>query len=134
MNSLEEAAAVAQAVRETNGACRLEGVFTHHASADESDQVIAEAQADRFVQLREPLLADDIASPTRRIHSSNSAAFVRREKDHSELVRIGIALYGLHPNRDETHVPTGVRPALRWFANIVQRRVVPQAGTGVSYG
>ena len=113
----------------------LEGVFTHHASADERDQTTAAGQVARFAELRAPLLAAAAAAPRRvLVHSSNSAAFVNRADDESALLRVGIALYGLHPNRDETHVPRGVRPALSWFANIVQRRVVPRRGTGVSYG
>jgi alanine racemase len=52
---------------------------------------------------------------------------------HLEMVRCGIALYGLDPDEDETPLPAGFIPVLSWKAQVAQVRSL-QPGDPVSYG
>jgi alanine racemase len=57
---------------------------------------------------------------------------LRRLGLHFDLVRVGIALYGLHPSA-ETRLPSELKPALTWKAQLSQVKQLPP-GRGVSYG
>lgn len=118
-----EAVAVAEAVRTTPG-LHLEGVFTHFATAD-SDPAFARRQLDRFRAVLGALEAAGIHVPFR--HAANSAATFVLPEAHFDLVRVGIALYGLLPG-----FPF-LRPALRLLAEVVQVKRVPE-GTPIGYG
>jgi alanine racemase len=63
-------------------------------------------------------------------HIANSAATLTRPDTHFDLVRPGIAVYGLSPVPDETF---GLRPAMSVRARVMLTKRVP-AGQGVSYG
>jgi alanine racemase len=52
---------------------------------------------------------------------------------HLDLVRSGIALYGLAPDMDDTPLPAGFRPALRWFTSVAHLLALAP-GEPVSYG
>jgi alanine racemase len=52
---------------------------------------------------------------------------------HLEMVRCGIALYGLHPDAEECRTPEGFQPALQWKAVVAQVMQL-QPGDAVSYG
>ena len=66
------------------------------------------------------------------IHAANSAAIWRLPAGSGNLVRSGIALYGLNPSGDAP-CPPGFRPALAWKARVMQVKTLPP-GHGVSYG
>lgn len=121
----EEAVEVADRIASTPG-LHLEGVYTHFASA-ESDRALTETQLQRFLSVVAALRAHGHHPPF--VHAANSAATFAVPESHLDLVRVGIALYGLSPG-----VPTPpLRPALRVTARVVQVRRVPE-GTPVSYG
>lgn len=109
---------------------QFEGVFTHFARADEDDPAPTDRQAERFQQVLQQL-QDEGARPT-LVHSANSAATLKRPDLHFDLVRVGIALYGLHPSA-ETRLPVELRPALTWKTQLSQVKQLPP-GRGVSYG
>lgn len=108
----------------------FEGFFTHFARADEADPGPVDVQLARF---EEALTAvKQHGSRPRFVHAANSAATLTRPESHFDLVRCGIALYGLHPS-EACRLPSDFRPALQWKAQLVRVAVLP-AGTGVSYG
>ncbi len=121
----EEAAEVADRIVATPG-LHLEGVYTHFASAD-TDRSFTLSQLRQFLAVVEALRARGHHVPF--VHAANTAATFTLPASHLDLVRVGIALYGLSPG-----VPTpGLRPAMRVVARAVQVRRVPE-GTPVSYG
>ena len=66
------------------------------------------------------------------VHAANSAASLSRPSVYFNCVRVGIALYGLHPSA-ECPLPPSIRPALSWKSIIAQVKTLPP-GRGVSYG
>src|SRR5207245_9947028 len=68
----------------------------------------------------------------RIVHAANSAATIAYPETHFDLVRIGIALYGLDPGGGLA-ARAGLRPALSWRSQVAAIRNLP-AGERVSYG
>ena len=104
---------------------QVAGMATHFARADEEDLDYSREQLVRFLR------ACAGGGPVLR-HAANSAALFRLPDSRLDMVRPGIAAYGILPS---PFVPADValRPVLRWTTRIVQmKRVV--AGTGLSYG
>ncbi|GAC1702102.1 MAG: alanine racemase [Candidatus Limnocylindrales bacterium] len=106
----------------------VEGVFTHLASADETDTTSAEQQLARF----EGVL-DGIGTLPDWVHASASAGTAAFDQGpRITAIRPGLALYGLSPAPHlQARIP--LRPALSWRSRIHRIAEVP-AGTGVSYG
>lgn len=109
---------------------QIEGLFTHFARADESDPGPTDTQEAQFDELLEKLKNAGIQIPL--IHAANSAASLTRPSVHFNCVRLGIAMYGLHPSA-ECPLPPGFRPALSWKSVLSQVKTLP-AGRGISYG
>lgn len=108
----------------------FEGMYTHFARADEADTALTEMQERRFRELLTQLGEARLRPPV--VHAANSAASLKRPGTHFDLIRVGIAMYGLHPSV-ECPLPAAFRPALSWKALLSQVKVLP-AGRGVSYG
>jgi alanine racemase len=109
---------------------QLEGLYTHFASADESDPGFTESQAARYQHCVADLAAAGFRFPIR--HAANSAATLGHPATHYDLVRVGLALYGVSPSGV---VPDGLdlRRALALKARIA--RILQLApGEGVGYG
>jgi len=115
---------------ESNPGVVLEGIFTHFARADEVDPGPSMIQENLFIQTVADLAAEGIYPPL--IHAANSAASMTRPNSRFNLVRAGIALYGLHPSKD-CQLTSEFRPALSWKAVLAQVKLLPP-GRGVSYG
>ena len=109
---------------------RVEGVYTHLATADSPDETFARLQLARFERALAEVTAQGLRPPL--VHAANSAACLRFPTARYDLVRPGIALYGLPPS-DDTPLPSDFQPALSWHTEIAQVRTVA-AGTPVSYG
>jgi len=109
------------------GNLKIEGVFTHFANADAASLISAQQQLKVF----QDLIA---ALPTRPaiLHACNSAGALALPAARLDMVRLGIALYGLNPSA-ETPCPPEFRPALTWKAQVAQVKTLPP-GHGVSYG
>ena len=107
-----------------------EGLFTHFARADEPEAPTSREQLERFEEALAQLDAGDLRPPI--VHAANSAAMFTLREAHFDMVRIGIALYGLQPSK-EWSLPGEIRPALQWKSQLVRVREL-RAGTGVSYG
>jgi alanine racemase len=77
-------------------------------------------------------LAVEAATPT-MLHAANSAAAMWRPESHLDMVRVGIAMYGLSPNPSIPSQASALRPALSWRSSVSLTKRVP-AGEGISYG
>jgi alanine racemase len=112
------------------GQVQLEGLYTHFACADDKDQEVTDHQLAAFNGVLESLRAEDLLPPL--IHAANSSATLRRNDAHFDVVRIGLAAYGLAPS-PFVELPGTIRPALSWHATLAQVKILPE-GKGVSYG
>jgi alanine racemase len=124
----------ALAILRGSAGLRLAGLLSHFGDADDPSSPRNPAQEERFaamLALLTPGERDGIL-----IHMANSAAALHRPASRFDLVRIGIALYGLDPlPGDEPAAlrPIDLKPVMAVRARIVQLREVP-AGTALSYG
>lgn len=109
---------------------RVEGLFTHFARADEADPSSVESQEQCFYLAIQALEAAGICPPL--VHASNSAASLTRPASRYNLVRAGVAMYGLHPS-EQCMLPNCFSPALTWKTVLSQVKLLP-ASRGVSYG
>jgi alanine racemase len=118
----------AEAARIAAGRLRWEGCFTHFHSADEPDLAATDGQWERFRHALSLLPAPAEGDPARVVHSSNSAAALRRAGYGCDLVRPGIFLYGGMAGAD-----VHPEPVASVRARLALVREVP-AGTSVGYG
>ena len=118
------------AAHEAAGRLRITGIWSHFAASDEPAHPANDAQETAF---REALrLADEIGLDPEVTHLANSAAAILRPSSHFDLVRCGIASYGLDP-APGVSPRLGLRPAMTVRARLVMSKQV-EAGDGVSYG
>ena len=108
----------------------LEGSMTHLARADEPGEPTTDAQLDRFDQVLAELDQAGIDPGVR--HAANSAATIAHPRSRYDMVRTGIAVYGIPPSPAMTGA-ADLRPALRWTSTVSFVKPVP-AGDRVSYG
>ena len=120
----------AAAAHEAAGRVRVTGIWSHLAASDDPAHPANDAQEAAF---REALrLADAAGLDPEVAHLANSAAAVLRPSMHFDLVRCGIATYGLDPAPGVTP-RLGLRPAMTVRAPLLMSKRVA-AGDGVSYG
>jgi alanine racemase len=124
------------ALEEIRTLCRLprlvpEGIFTHFAAADESDKTYTEKQFRRFRYVLDRLEESGECPPIR--HAANSAALVEYPETQLDMVRVGIALYGIYPSDAIDRRKVQIAPAMSLKSKIVHLKTVPP-GTAISYG
>ncbi|WP_210650253.1 alanine racemase [Nocardioides sp. SYSU D00065] len=120
----------AAAAHESAGRVRVTGVWSHFAASDEPAHPANDQQEAAF---REALaLAEQAGLRPDLAHLANSAAAILRPSSRFDLVRCGIAAYGLDPAPGVTP-RLGLRPAMTVRARLVMSKPVA-AGDGVSYG
>ncbi len=109
---------------------KLASIYSHLATADDPDPTFMQLQNQRFQQAIKQLQQWNITPP--RLHIANSAAILSDRSFDYELVRVGLAIYGLYPSHHlrET-IP--LQPILQVKARVTQVKTI-KAGTGVSYG
>jgi alanine racemase len=108
---------------------RLDGLFTHFAMAGE-DAVMVEEQLALFLKVVEDVRA--AGHNPGLLHAANSAATILHPQAHLDLVRTGIAIYGIEPEAgvgDDLEL----RPALSWRSAVSMVKRLP-AGDRTSYG
>jgi alanine racemase len=108
-----------------------EGIFTHFAASDSTDRSYANGQLSLFLEVLSALRAHGLEFPVR--HAANSAALIQIPESHLDLVRPGIALYGLRPSDEVDLGRISLKPAMALKARIIHLKAVP-AGTFISYG
>jgi alanine racemase len=109
---------------------KLEGLFTHFAVADLADKDYTHQQFATYLEIAAALERDGIRLSIR--HVANSAATLDLPEMHLDAVRIGIAMYGLHPS-GEVEPALALRPALTLKSRVGRVRTLP-AGSSISYG
>ena len=125
---VEEAVRLARQVKESR--LRLEGVWTHFADADGPDLAFTRDQLARFQVACQAMLAQGVRDFTS--HAANSAAALRLPEARLDLVRLGIAIYGINPVPEPVEGPR-LEPALRWYTVVTRvSRIGP--GETVGYG
>jgi alanine racemase len=124
-----DAVALAQTIVGCDG-LELGGVWTHCAVADEPGHPANDAQRDRFDGVLADLRAAGIEPPI--VHAANSAATIDHPEMHHDLVRCGIAVYGLDPS-PALRGRAALRPAMQVVSRVAHTRRVA-AGDAVSYG
>ncbi len=115
---------------EREGRVVVTGVWSHLAAADEPGHPANEAQEAVFEAALDQAEAAGLRPEVR--HLANSAATLLRPSAHYDLVRCGIATYGLHPALREGGDP-GLVPAMTVRGRLALTKALP-AGAGVSYG
>ena len=109
------------------------GFWSHFARADEPDEIANQNQMLEFENKLAELIATGITP--KYIHLANSAATLTNPNSHKNIVRLGIAMYGLSP--DVTNLGTSLKlelePAMTLKAEIHLVKRVP-AGSPVGYG
>jgi alanine racemase len=112
---------------------RLEGVFTHFASADEPESPVFNSQRERFDVAHGVIT--EILGPARgghyARHASNSAAMLRDSRVWYDAVRPGLLLYGIVPPPLASTIP--LTPVMSLTSRVVAVKGV-RAGEGVGYG
>lgn len=108
----------------------LRGTMTHLACADEPGDPTTDRQLDRFDGVLAELRGAGIEPGLR--HAANSAGAIAHPRSRYDLVRTGIALYGIAPS-DTMEGAADLRPALRWETSVSFVKPV-SAGEKVSYG
>lgn len=126
--AVDGAADLVALVRSTPGV-RLAGVFTHLAVADEPDDTYTARQLDAFDRV---LAALDLPADV-LVHAANSAGAMAHARSRRDLVRLGIAMYGLPPGPGLAAAAADLRPALSLRARVSFVKRVP-SGARVSYG
>lgn len=109
----------------------LEGIFTHFATADSADKSFAENQLNLFMNYLNRLRKAGLEPSVK--HAANSAALIDMPHSHLDMVRPGIAIYGLNPSDEVINKQVSLKPAMTLKARIIQLKKVP-AGFTVSYG
>lgn len=106
-----------------------EGLFTHFATADEADQSYWQQQNTNFQEM-----LDQLPQLPRYVHSSNSAtALWHNKKMIGNMIRYGVAMYGLNPAGKMLEEPYELQPALELVSELIQVKEMPK-GEGIGYG
>ncbi|MET8942281.1 alanine racemase [Streptomyces sp. NPDC004542] len=124
---------VAEALHaEREGLVRITGLWSHFACADEPGHPSIDAQLVRFREMLAYAEGRGVRPEVR--HIANSPATLTLPEAHFDLVRTGIALYGISPSPEiGTPADFGLRPVMTLSASLALVKHVP-GGHGVSYG
>ena len=111
---------------------RVEGVFTHHRSADSlGSEWFWQKRQFEAVKARARTLAVSYGFGALRFHSCNSAALFREERFDEDMARVGIAAYGCL-QMDATLPQPALKPVLSLYAQKIAERLL-EAGERVGY-
>ncbi|KRN27881.1 alanine racemase [Lactobacillus selangorensis] len=106
----------------------LEGVWTHFATADEADTTYFNQQVAAFKELLAAL-----PEQPRYVHVSNSATSLWHQACNGNVIRFGVAMYGLNPSGGALEPPYPLEPALSLVSQLVFVKQV-HAGDHIGYG
>ena len=120
----------AAAAHERAGRARIVGVWSHFACSDEPDHPANDLQEERYLEAL--AVAEQAGLRPEVRHLANSAAAILRPSSRFDLVRCGLASYGLDPAPGET-AALGLRPAMTVRAPLALVKRIAK-GEGVSYG
>lgn len=107
-----------------------EGLFSHFATADETDLTKALAQREKYKAFVEMLESRGIQIPIK--HLNNSAGIMNFD-EYFDMCRMGIILYGLYPSEEVDKSLLDIKPVMSWLTHISHIKTL-EAGREVSYG
>jgi len=110
--------------------CTVKGVYSHLACADDPSSPMTRRQLEKFLEACAHFTRLGAPMPIR--HLANSGGVLHFPGTCLDMVRPGIALYGVLPD-PASQATVGLRPALSLVSKVVYFKVVP-AGNPVSYG
>ncbi|HIK28123.1 MAG: alanine racemase [Oscillatoriaceae bacterium SKW80] len=110
---------------------KIASIYSHLATADSLDQTVMRLQQKRFQEAIAKIKAETGFSAP-RLHLANSAATLADSSLHYDMVRVGLAMYGLYP-AEHLRSAAQLKPVMQIKARITQVKTI-EAGTGVSYG
>lgn len=117
---------------EADGVVSVTGLWSHFACADEPGHPSIEAQLTRFRAM--VAYAEERGVRPEVRHIANSPATLTLPEAHFDLVRAGIAVYGISPSPElGSSADLGLRPVMRLSASLALVKHV-SGGHGVSYG
>ena len=126
----QEAVPFVQLVRSLSN-LKIASIYSHFATADESDRTMMDLQHQRFKDAIAEIKATTNFVPS-QLHLANSAATLSDRAYHYDIARVGLALYGLYPAPHLSQA-LDLKPVLQLKAKVTQVKTIA-AGEGVSYG
>lgn len=109
----------------------MEGMYTHFAKADETDKEFTKKQMEDYLWMKDRLQEKGVEFAY--YHCSNSAGIIDIPEANLNLVRAGIATYGLYPSEEVKKENVPLKPALELISHVAHVKWV-EPGTPVSYG
>ena len=109
---------------------RIEGLYTHFATADEADLTQTFDQLSNLNQLLEQLEQAGLRPPL--VHAANTAGLLNLPESRFDMVRPGIGIFGLPPSKT-TRLPAGFQPALTFKSTVGQVKTLPP-DSPIGYG
>jgi alanine racemase len=113
----------------------FEGIFTHFADADNPDGAFTHLQGSRFVNIIQELEWLGLRPPI--VHAANSAATLNYPEYHFDMVKVGIAGFGLNPfppgHQRYAEISSLLRPILTLKTSIIYISEIT-ANEAVGYG
>lgn len=109
----------------------IEGVYSHFATADESDTSSTNKQLKRFKEFVDKLVQKGIHIPIK--HISNSAGILDYPDAEFNMVRCGIVAYGIYPSEFVLKDEVKLIPAMELKTHVIYVKDVDE-GVGISYG
>ncbi len=110
---------------------KIDGIFTHFATADEENAEYTIMQYERFMNCINRLEQQGVKIPVK--HACNSAALVKFPHMQLDMVRAGIIVYGMYPSREFDRQSIRLVPAMTFKSRISHIKKV-DSGTAFSYG
>ena len=110
---------------------QIEGLFSHFAQADEIDRTSTRKQLERYSNFVHRLEEEGIHIPLK--HISNSAGILEYTEAELDMVRCGIATYGIYPSDTVSKKEVRLIPAMELKTHVIFVKEV-EAGVGISYG
>ncbi|MHB8130113.1 MAG: alanine racemase [Mobilitalea sp.] len=109
----------------------IEGLFSHFSCADETDRSNTVNQLKRYIDFIDLLEKEQIYIPVK--HIANSAGIIEFPDAYFNMVRCGIATYGIYPSDMVNQKGIKLIPAMELKTHVVYVKDV-EAGVGISYG
>ncbi len=110
---------------------KLEGIFTHFATADSIDKTYSNKQFKIFMKFLNELDIMDIKIPIK--HAANSAAIIDLPATYLNMARAGISIYGLYPSNEVNKKRISLIPAMTLKTRVIHTKTIG-AGFKISYG
>ena len=108
---------------------KIDGIFSHFAKADETDKSFTNTQIERFNNIINKLKEQGIDIPNK--HISNSAGTINFDISGCNILRLGIAMYGINPTENTQY--DNLKPVLSLRSRIIMLKNI-KANTPISYG